>query len=70
MTFNTASKLYCFLYGHNYKRIEKAKKNTPKLICKTCKSYFTYDSKGEIIPFSAKKNKQLKLIRKLKKSSS
>lgn len=65
MKFKTANNLYCFIYGHNYYRLEKATKNTPQLICKNCKQYFTYNKQGEIIPVSKKKKKLLKILKKI-----
>ncbi len=58
MKSKTITNLYCYAYGHNYHRLEKAGPNTPELICKNCKKQFMYNEHGEIVDFETKKNKR------------
>ncbi|MFI1772890.1 hypothetical protein [Thalassobellus citreus] len=50
--------LFCSVYGHNYIHLSHANENTPKLICKCCKSYFDFKSDGTITPVILEKTQE------------
>lgn len=54
MKTEIASALFCLAYGHNYFSLKQTDFNTPELICKCCKRYFTYNTHDEIVEVNHK----------------
>ena len=56
MKTEITSNLYCVIYGHNYFNLKKTSSDTPDLVCKCCKKYFSFNEEGNIIEVNKKQN--------------
>ena len=50
----TASKLYCDMFGHNYKMTKKVTFHVKEYTCKCCKKQLTTDSNGKLTELTPK----------------
>lgn len=50
----TTSKLYCDVFGHNYKMTKKVTYHVKEYTCKCCKKQLTTDSNGRLTELTPK----------------